>query len=290
MVIDKSYKLNHIELSVLENKEAASSETVFLALHGWLDNAASFEKIIKCFPDLPWCSMDFSGHGFSEHRPAGCFYHLWDYVLDVVQLIDQIGSNVCLVGHSMGGAVAMLVAAIAPEKVSALIVLDNTGPLTIEKTERVSRLQKSIRSMNKVQNKRKHQYSSLDDMIQARMQGFTPLSYQAAKALVLRGSQLDVDNWYRWQHDPKLWLATPFPMDKASVDAFTAQIHCPTLLLFARKGIYQNNETLVDQRVKSISKKTIKWLEGSHHFHLEEDTYLDVCNEIKAFITQNKIQ
>lgn len=79
-----------------------------LCLHGWLDNANTFDKLIPLLPRgrsgssgwLVLCSraahlitlslsgcyyvaMDFSGHGLSSHRPAGCSYHFLDYVTDV---------------------------------------------------------------------------------------------------------------------------------------------------------------------------------------------------------------
>ncbi|XP_039917555.1 serine hydrolase-like protein 2 isoform X4 [Hirundo rustica] len=55
-----------------------------LCLHGWLDNANTFDKLIPLLPrGYYYVAMDFSGHGLSSHRPAGCPYHFLDYVTDV---------------------------------------------------------------------------------------------------------------------------------------------------------------------------------------------------------------
>uniref|UniRef100_A0A8B9Z2W8 Serine hydrolase like 2 n=1 Tax=Buteo japonicus TaxID=224669 RepID=A0A8B9Z2W8_9AVES len=55
-----------------------------LCLHGWLDNANTFDKLIPLLPrDCYYVAMDFSGHGLSSHRPAGSPYHFLDYVSDV---------------------------------------------------------------------------------------------------------------------------------------------------------------------------------------------------------------
>uniref|UniRef100_A0A8C5JEP2 Serine hydrolase like 2 n=1 Tax=Junco hyemalis TaxID=40217 RepID=A0A8C5JEP2_JUNHY len=55
-----------------------------LCLHGWLDNANTFDKLIPLLPrGCYYVAMDFSGHGLSSHRPAGCPYHFLDYVTDV---------------------------------------------------------------------------------------------------------------------------------------------------------------------------------------------------------------
>lgn len=55
-----------------------------LALHGWLDNAASFARLAPLLPDWRIVALDLAGHGHSKHRPAGCRYHLMDYVFDVI--------------------------------------------------------------------------------------------------------------------------------------------------------------------------------------------------------------
>ncbi|KAH0616824.1 hypothetical protein JD844_028238 [Phrynosoma platyrhinos] len=55
-----------------------------LCLHGWLDNANTFSKLIPLLPkDCYYMAIDFAGHGLSSHRPVGCPYYLIDHVSDV---------------------------------------------------------------------------------------------------------------------------------------------------------------------------------------------------------------
>uniref|UniRef100_A0A8C2TD62 Serine hydrolase like 2 n=1 Tax=Coturnix japonica TaxID=93934 RepID=A0A8C2TD62_COTJA len=59
-----------------------------LCLHGWLDNANTFDRLIPLLPrDCRYVAMDFSGHGLSSHRPAGSLYHFLDYVSDVRRVV-----------------------------------------------------------------------------------------------------------------------------------------------------------------------------------------------------------
>ncbi|XP_059672494.1 serine hydrolase-like protein 2 isoform X2 [Gavia stellata] len=100
-----------------------------LCLHGWLDNANTFDKLIPLLPrDCYYVAMDFSGHGLSSHRPAGSPYHFLDYVSDVRRVAAALQwRRFTLMGHSMGGAVAGMFCFLYPEMVDKLILLENLG-------------------------------------------------------------------------------------------------------------------------------------------------------------------
>ncbi|XP_035759160.1 serine hydrolase-like protein 2 isoform X3 [Egretta garzetta] len=86
-----------------------------LCLHGWLDNANTFDKLIPLLPrDRYYVAMDFSGHGLSSHRPAGSPYHFLDYVSDVRRV-------------AAGGSVAGMFCFLYPEMVDKLILLESVG-------------------------------------------------------------------------------------------------------------------------------------------------------------------
>ncbi|XP_052524351.1 serine hydrolase-like protein 2 isoform X2 [Tympanuchus pallidicinctus] len=100
-----------------------------LCLHGWLDNANTFDRLIPLLPtDCRYVAMDFSGHGLSSHRPAGSPYYFLDYVSDVRRVAAALRwRRFTLMGHSMGGSVAGMFAFIYPEMVDKLILLENLG-------------------------------------------------------------------------------------------------------------------------------------------------------------------
>jgi pimeloyl-ACP methyl ester carboxylesterase len=281
------YKLAHTEIAALQWLPKNTSALKVLSLHGWLDNAATFSNLSPHLSDFSHVALDLAGHGLSLHRPAGSFYHLWDYVLDVVSILNQSKQSVWLIGHSMGGAVAMLVAAIAPDKVRGLIVLDNMGPLSGTPEDRVVTLQRAVNKMAKYRLGRDTSYPTKEGMVLARMDGFTQLSKSASKMLVERGAKQNADGIWTWRHDGKLTFPSPFRMDEESVQAFMQEIKCPTLALVAKDGIYQNDHQLVEKRAAQFPWIKLKWLEGNHHFHLEPDTCFAVATEIQRFIDQN---
>jgi pimeloyl-ACP methyl ester carboxylesterase len=70
--------------------------------------------------------VDLLGHGYSD-RPHGFAYTLVEHARTVVELIDGLGIEECaLVGHSMGGEIAIRVAATRPEVVSTLVMAEGT--------------------------------------------------------------------------------------------------------------------------------------------------------------------
>lgn len=281
------YTLPHTELRGLQwLTTECSSDINILSLHGWLDNAASFSNLSKYLPSFSHIALDLAGHGDSKHRPDGSFYHLWDYVLDIVAVLKDMEQSVWLVGHSMGGAIAMLVAAVAPHKVRGLIVLDNVGPLVDSPAARVTTLQRSINKMLKFRVNRKSFYPSKAEMISARMDGFTKLTENASKLLVDRGAKQENDAWV-WKHDGRLTFPSPYRMDEESVQAFIRDIKCPTLVLLAKDGVYKSNQVFAEMRASQFSWVKLKWVDGSHHFHLEADSCLAVATEIRNFIKEN---
>ena len=51
-----------------------------LALHGWLDNANSFQPMAPLLGQLDLVALDLPGHGHSDHRHSTARYHFVDYL------------------------------------------------------------------------------------------------------------------------------------------------------------------------------------------------------------------
>ena len=126
-----------------------------LALHGWLDNAASYLPLASQW-QRPMVALDFSGHGHSDHRPDGVVTHLVDHVRDVLAVADQLGwQRFSLVGHSMGAGIACLFAAAFPERVSRLVLIEGLGPPSTPGEEVANTLRKALDDMMALADKRK---------------------------------------------------------------------------------------------------------------------------------------
>ena len=90
--IERKFSVYGQTLSALEwpGRDDGGTAEPDLALHGWLDNAASFSPL-STYLKRPLLALDVSGHGHSDHRPDGVVTHLVDHVRDVLAVVDQLG-------------------------------------------------------------------------------------------------------------------------------------------------------------------------------------------------------
>jgi pimeloyl-ACP methyl ester carboxylesterase len=100
-----------------------------LCLHGLTRNARDFADFAEIFsPRFRVIALDFRGRGESGFDPQPARYNPLTYAGDVQQLLDQLGiTEAIFVGTSLGGIVAMILAAAAPQRVAATI-LNDVGP------------------------------------------------------------------------------------------------------------------------------------------------------------------
>lgn len=79
--------------------------------------------------ELGVIALDLNGHGRSSGNGHKC---IKDYAKDVVAFIDALElSNVILVGHSMGGAIAQQIALDFPHTVSRLILIATSASFVV---------------------------------------------------------------------------------------------------------------------------------------------------------------
>ncbi len=105
--------------------EAGEGGRPVMLVHGFTANAGEVAGILGPLVDCGWHAVapDLRGHGRSDRptqRDAYSFELLAD---DVVALADDLGwDRFALVGHSMGGAVAQLIALDHPERLTGLVL------------------------------------------------------------------------------------------------------------------------------------------------------------------------
>lgn len=256
-----------------------------LALHGWLDNAASFDPMLRHFDLARYqvVALDLPGHGWSQHRPAGEGYHLLEYLVDIIQVLDLLEWRQCiLLGHSLGGGLAMLMASVYPERVQGLLLIDALGPLAAQESETPAQLRRALDRYRQGSAPMKP-YGRLEDAVAARSRGDHALSEASAELIVGRNLREEDGSWL-WRTDPRLRWPSLIRMTEGQVRACLAAIECPVLLIAAEQGLLAKWPQ-ARERLDSIKHLTLEWLPGGHHLHMEPepDRVAGLC---MAFLTR----
>ena len=238
-----------------------------LALHGWLDNAASFTRLGPLLTGCRVIAIDQRGHGMTDH--LGRPYHIWDGVPDVIGILDALGwEQAILLGHSMGAAVATLVASAYPDRVQALWLVEGLGPWTYPDGEAPELLRKATDQLQRVSTRQKPVYASIDAAIEARVRGaVVPLSRQAAEPIVRRGLVKSPGGW-TWASDQYLTLPPLFRLDESQIQVFIRRLEMPVSLVLGDQGFFKEPLFLPD-RIKLCRDIGVETLQGGHHLHLE---------------------
>lgn len=241
-----------------------------IALHGWLDNANSYDVIAPLLPDLRICSLDLAGHGRSGHRSGWGQYYFLEYAYDVLEVAEQLGwEKFNLMGHSMGAHISLIASATEPEKVEQLMLIEGFGtphdfaPSLIPDLNR-----KTFRGIKRLKSKEPPVYPSIDAMVQARANGFFKLSETAASTLVRRSCVRNGDG-YTWREDPRLKMMSPVTVTHVQFCEFVKRVEAPTCLILASDGVPHSKE-FMDERIQCHKDLRVEHREGGHHLHLEE--------------------
>jgi pimeloyl-ACP methyl ester carboxylesterase len=125
--------LRTISYHVRQWGQPRAGQPPLVLLHGWMDVAASYQFMVDALAEeRHTIAPDWRGFGLTGSGGADSFWFP-DYLADLDFLLDHVlrgyaaDQPVDLVGHSMGGHVAMLYAGIRPERVRRLVNLEGFG-------------------------------------------------------------------------------------------------------------------------------------------------------------------
>ena len=262
-----------------------------LGLHGWLDNANTFDKLAPMLPeDVHFVAIDLPGHGKSSHKPKGV--NTYDWVIDIKRVVNQLGwKKFSFLCHSMGSEYSLLYAGIFPHDVEKIILLDGfVGGLDMC-VDAVDVFAAHAKAMLEVASRKN--YPDMTDLttkvFKAFQERFNESSEETAKNLLSRGVK-QVAGGYELAHDTNLRvpLSTQYGMYSNSLKfraedymSFFRRITSDILMIFMSEFFVKNilNHSKQGEKVKLKSgmvfnvlkqnaKVTVRLLPGNHYSHL----------------------
>ncbi len=257
----------------------ASGAPRVLALHGWLDNAASFVPLAAQLRGIELVALDLPGHGASAHLPPAADFTMVSASRAAFAAADALGWDCFrLLGHSLGGAIASVMAAAMPQRIERLALIEALGALSQDEAKTASHLREAFATYALAPGKRLRVFPDVATAVRARMQA-NGLGEAAARLLVERGiapvpassdEAEQQQGGYVWRSDPRLTQPTAVRMSEAQVRDLVAGIACPTRVLYAEPAQSYFSDALRRQRASLLPDGEVVVVAGGHHLHMED--------------------
>ncbi|MEG0007993.1 MAG: alpha/beta hydrolase [Aeromonas sp.] len=261
------------EVALLDNGQ--QGKPLLVALHGWLDNGASFLPLAPYLDDFHLICIDLPGHGHSDHKATP--YVFIDWLDDLHQISQAAGwQRFVLLGHSLGALIACAYAGVFPEQIERLILLEGLGPLSQPDESVPEQVRRAILNRGRTRERASAGFASLDEAVAARCK-VADISPAAARLICERQLVVREGRWH-WRSDPRLRDLSPLRMSEGQAQALIRAIACPVLFIRGEQGF----EALLaqwQQRAGAFRQIEMAVVAGNHHFHMDNSAKTAVCIE-----------
>jgi len=211
--------------------DADPAQPALVMLHGWMDVSASFQFVVDALdallPGRHVVAPDWRGYGLTARAPADCYWFP-DYLADLDAIIDHLGARpVVLVGHSMGGNVALLYAGVRPQRVRALVNLEGFGLRDQPSSRAPERYAHWLDQLKEGGSLR--DYASAAEVAERLKRNNARLTDERAAFLAQHWAQRQADGRWVVAGDPAHRLVNPVLYRLDETLACWARIACPVL-------------------------------------------------------------
>jgi pimeloyl-ACP methyl ester carboxylesterase len=255
-----------------------------LCLHGWLDNAGSFDHLIPLItvPSLHLVAIDLPGHGLSSHRPPGTNQVFVNYLVDIRRVVEGLKwDKFSFLCHSMGAGIAGLYGSVMPEHVERMVMIEGLVPFSRNEDEIPSVIHKVLTGLFDEEAKSNRVYKSEEEIVQRIMEGNTELTETSARVLAVRGTKKNKDGSFEFTRDIALKSRSILPFTRGAIAKFISDISQPTLVLMANDS---SLKLMISKYISGITNPmiSIQHVEGNHHVHLNQPEL--VAEHVSAFL------
>ena len=248
-----------------------------LLIHGNRDHARTWDQVaVQLKKRFCVYAVDLRGHGDSEWSVGGQ-YSLPEFVLDVAMLGNELSRfPLTVIGHSLGGAVALEYSGVFPDNVSRVVAVEGLGPRMTEPTPASVRMRHWIGHMQDFDRRTTRRYASVEDAVRRMREENPHLTPEMAHHLTLHASRRNEDGSLSWKFDNYVRLHSPYEFNIAEAREIWNQIRCPVLLIRGSESWASDPES--DGKASAFHDyKTVLVKDAGHWVHHDQlDVFMGV--------------
>jgi pimeloyl-ACP methyl ester carboxylesterase len=262
-----------------------ADKPLLLLVHGWMDVGASFQFLVDALSDAFFATHrivapDWRGYGLTDRPQADCYWFP-DYVADLDAIAHHLSPDTPfkLVGHSMGGNVAMLYAGVQPARVSHLVNLEGFGMPRTKPEQAPKRYAQWLAELRDGASMKP--YTSLTEVATRLMKNNPRLEADKAAWLAQHWAKADAQGLYHVLGDPAHKITYPVLYQADEVMACWRQITAPVLTVEGSATevtrFWGNRYTVEEfhERLRAVPHHRLSVIQGAGHMlHHEQPAQL----------------
>ena len=255
-------------------------------LHGWMDVSASFQFVVDALGrDWHVLAPDWRGFGLSEKGPGDCYWFP-DYLGDLDAILGEASPDLpaSLVGHSMGGNVALMYAGVRPARVGAVVNLEGFGLKDSQPAQAPGRYARWLDELMSPPGARR--YASVAEVAERLRRNNPRLDQPRASFLAEHWSRRTVQGDYEIVGDPAHKIVNPVLYRWPEVAACWAAIACPVLWVEATDTDahrWAGDADEIGRRVEALKSVEVARVADAGHM-LHHDQPQAVARLIEDFV------
>ncbi|MEM9838485.1 MAG: alpha/beta hydrolase [Pseudomonadota bacterium] len=269
------------------------SKPLVLLQHGAKDHGRSWDWTVHALLDDYCCIVpDLRGHGDSQ-RPLGGGYDGLDFSFDMAVIVEAILAEtghdaLHLIGHSLGGNVALNYASLQNKRVRSIVCIEGIGfsqksynDLTSQPV--AERMRNALERRLKVAGREPRVFSSREDAVRRLAHLHPKLSDQQAEHLAHHALR-EVDGGWRWKHDGQLGGMPVRPFAPSEYGQIFSQIDAPVLLMYGEDS-WATSPAKDGRLALFQSADLILYKDAGHWLH--HDQFDDFIRDACAFLEKH---